>query len=154
MCGSGWVAVVPLDRAEQGGHFDTKMGIWLWLWWLWWRLGLRSDFFVFLCTMNGWGTTAAGSGGMCGSGWVAVVPLDRAEQGGHFDTKMGIWLWLWWLWWLSQDEVRFFCFLRTTNGWGTTAAGSGGACAVDVGSGWVAVVSLDRAEQGGSNGTG
>jgi hypothetical protein len=25
------VAVVPLDRAEQGGHFDTKMGIWLWL---------------------------------------------------------------------------------------------------------------------------
>jgi hypothetical protein len=49
--------------------------------------------------------------GACGSGRVAVigVPLDRAEQRGHFGAKYVVWLWLWR--WLGGSEDRG-CFFK------------------------------------------
>jgi hypothetical protein len=81
--GSGWVAVVPLDRGDQGGSNGTSWSVWLWLWLWQWRLFLylvNGNFFYsrWLVTKS----LSGACGSTSGSGWVAVVPLDRRGQGG------------------------------------------------------------------------
>jgi hypothetical protein len=99
--GSGWVAVVALDRGEQRGSNGTIFNVWLWLWR--WLGGCKDEavktiFFVFLVSWRSqwrcvaWGVAVAGwqwyqstqeskavrmvpvraFGCGCGGGWVAV----------------------------------------------------------------------------------
>jgi serine/threonine protein kinase len=86
-----------------------------------------------------------------GCGCVAVVSLDRGEQGGLNGAGYMVWLWILWL----CEGV-----IRQAEGYDTRAdIWSLGITLYEVrgcsnsGSGWVAVVSLDRGRQGGSNGT-
>jgi hypothetical protein len=94
-CGSGWVAVVPLDSWDQCGHFGIWYIVWLWLGWQWRGVNMDSG------SGSGWVAVEGvemDCGCACGSGWVAVVSLDSWDQCGHFDMSYIVWLWLGWQW--------------------------------------------------------
>jgi hypothetical protein len=90
MGGSGCVGVVPLDRGEQRGHFGANLEVWLWI--LGVAGGSQDNGRKRNSKILGFDFAAAGvrwrRGG--GSGCMAVVPLDRREQRGHFGTNLGM----------------------------------------------------------------
>jgi hypothetical protein len=84
------VAVVPVDRGDQGGHFDTSYNV---------AVAVLAELWRFeKCEKkryNFWrkneNVKIMNSGGVTGgSGWVAVVSIDRGDQGGHFDTSYNV----------------------------------------------------------------
>jgi hypothetical protein len=80
---------------------------------------------------------------------VAVVSIERGDQGGHFDTSYNVAVAvLAELWRFEKCEKKRYNFWRKNEN--VKIMNSGG---VTGGSGRVAVVSIERGDQGGSNGS-
>jgi hypothetical protein len=187
--GSGWVAVVSVDRGghcgSNGAKYNMAVAVLAEIWLL-----------VVLCgwvAVAGWQilwlvTLAGDSALTSGSGWVAVVPLDRGGQGGSngggYNVAVAVLAELWLLvvmcganlsyeviygiyalinmwvavagrqWYQSIEEVRAVRMVPLGM-WQWQYWLSCGRLILrpQCGSGWVAVVPLERGGQGGSNGS-
>jgi hypothetical protein len=105
----------------------------VWQWWWGFEVGTCVFFkLIFFGRMRCLGRRGLGTS-ECGCG--RVVPLERAEQGGHFDTifRCGVAVWHWW----GFEVNTCFFFLKIIFLGGCGAWGDGGRVQVSVAvNGW------------------
>jgi hypothetical protein len=80
--GSGWVAVVQLDRRDQGGSNGTGLNVIVAVLREIRQFRKDTEKCVKKCEKMEVQTMKSGGGVGSGSGRVGVVPLDRVDQGG------------------------------------------------------------------------